>query len=61
MEVELEMLKGSVMALVVAANTSAEGDTYRELSDALLRVRRLLHCAVLCWHTPSFDAAQRED
>lgn len=39
MEVELEMLKGSVMALVVAANTSAEGDTYRELSDAMLQVR----------------------
>jgi hypothetical protein len=38
MEVELEMLKGSVMALVVAANTSAEGDTYRELSDAMLKV-----------------------
>jgi hypothetical protein len=38
MEVELEMLKGSVMALVVAANTSAEGDTYRELSDSMLKV-----------------------
>jgi hypothetical protein len=39
MEIELEQLKGSVMALVVAANSSAEGQTYRELSDAVLRVR----------------------
>jgi hypothetical protein len=38
-EVELEQLKGSVMALTVAANSSAEGETYRELADALLRVR----------------------
>lgn len=37
-EVELEQLKGSVMALTVAANSSAEGETYRELADALLRV-----------------------
>jgi hypothetical protein len=39
MEIELEQLKGSVMALVMAANSSAEGETYRELSDAVLRVR----------------------
>jgi hypothetical protein len=38
MEVELEQLKGSVMSLVMAANSSAEGDTYRELSDAMLQV-----------------------
>jgi hypothetical protein len=38
MEVELDTLKSSVMSLVVAANSSSEGDTYRELSDALLQV-----------------------
>lgn len=41
MEIELEQLKGSVMSLVMAANSSAEGDTYRELSDAVLQVNGL--------------------
>ena len=39
MEVELEMMKASVMALTVAANCSAEGDTYRALADAVMQVR----------------------
>lgn len=49
MEVELDVLKNSVMALLTAANCSAEGDTYRALSDAVLQVRHQPHHDVPCW------------
>lgn len=52
MEIELEQLKGSVMSLVMAANSSAEGDTYRELSDAVLQVKDLAtHERTPCAHS----------
>lgn len=43
MELELEQLKGSVMALIMAANTSAEAEPYRELSDAIVKVPAQRH------------------
>lgn len=53
-EIELEQLKGSVMSLVMAANSSAEGDTYRELSDAVLQVKGALpHMSLPHVHTQS--------
>lgn len=39
MEVEQDTLQGSIMALVRASVASAEGDTYKELSDAMVQVR----------------------
>lgn len=39
MELELESLKSSVMSLTLAANSSAEGEHYRELADAAMKVR----------------------